>query len=171
MMLVGPNFTFVSNPKTGSTSIGTTLRGLVPSLWQGDDHTPMGACQPLPARLYIATVRNPFDRMVSAHAFNARSGQTFSDWLQGPPWLMGGVDVKRCSQAYWATPQINYLMRFESLCDDWGALLKRLGLPDVELQHLRQSERPHYRDVIGNKDRKIIEDRFCYDLAQWGWAF
>ncbi len=171
-MLIDQHLCFVSNPKTGSTSAQHALSTSGIGKVYGERHMPAGPWLRNKHWVCGVFVRNPFDRLVSGWAYTKRNSQiSFSEWLRGEAWYAGGVDFKRTSQAYWANFTANFVMRFEHIEDDWGAFLRRAGLPQIMIEHKNGSEHPHYREIISQKDRAIIEDRFAHDLVTWGYEF
>lgn len=169
-MLICQKFTYISNPKTGSSSVFNALKDSCYAVEAGPRHIPPHQIAWNSPRQFVANVRHPADRLVSAWAYTSRQKTSFQDWLRGEPYLFGGADIKRTSQGYWVPEGVKTVLRFENLADDWAALLERFGLPFVNLPHDRPSVRPDWRHVVTEDDMTIIRDRFLYDFQTWGYA-
>ena len=168
-MITGPDWLLIENPKTATQAMRSALSEFPVTAHR---HQPFWGGS---KRVRAVFVRNPFDRMVSAYLYNVhhtRRGKVpFSDWLQGAPWFDLGHDLKRTSQMIWAWGATD-VMRYESLDEDWPALLQKIGLRDRPLPRVNASgDRPHYRDLIDARSRAIIEDRFAPDMFMWGYRW
>lgn len=169
-MLFASDFTYISNPKTASTSVHDTLMKAGYGIPANQRHIPPHQIHWDSKRVFVTNVRHPADRLVSVWAYTAKNaGVQFDKWLRGRPHIFGGVDIKRTSQHYWAQDEVAIILRFERLEEDWAALLERFSLPFVPLSHERKSDHPHYADVLTEDDWRIIKDRFAYDFEQWGY--
>lgn len=166
-MIIGREFTYISNPKTGSTSVYLALSEAGFGEVAGPRHIPPHQIYWNTPRHFVVNVRHPEDRLISAWAYLDRGRTGFSDWLRGGPAWFGGVDIKRTSQAYWAKPEVQSILRFETLADDWATLLEQMNLPFIALPHHQKSERPDV--MLTSEDKAIIRDRFAYDFEQWGY--
>ena len=161
-MIEGQGWCLVENPKTASTAMRFALSGGHP---RGGRHVALwGRTDPIRAIF----VRNPFDRMVSAYYYKQSNKRlTFLEWLTSEAWAVQGMDIKRTSQTVWAH-RCTHVFRFEQLAKEWARFLEVIGKDFIELPVKNAAkDRPHYRDVICDKGREIIEDRFRPDFDKW----
>ncbi len=125
----------------------------------------------------FAVIRNPYDRVVSAFFSPHRSvqgtsqpfsPQAFLEMIHGMPVLREFV----CTSAGGAlTDDIDCLLRFEHLADDFSHLCGHLGLRDVSLPWLNRSARKAYRDYYSDELRKIVSHKFAEEIDVGGYVF
>ena len=103
-MIEGPDWLFVENPKTGSSAMSRALRYMGGEVTKTKHQTLMDSQTAAGKTHKFCFVRNPWDRMVSAWAYNTKGKDlSFEDWLTGDRWDAGiGFDIKRCPQICWA---------------------------------------------------------------------
>lgn len=132
----------------------------------------------------FALVRNPFDRLVSQYAF-MRHRPDLRDFIG-----MAADDdfatylglIARRRHVQWM-PQheflcdaegrimVDFIGRFENLAADARAILARLGLGAVALQHANRGERGDWRAYYGPAERRMVETLHARDLDLFGYAF
>lgn len=152
------------------------------------------------ARLTVFTaVRNPFDDLVSMWQKNraivagtlerpdqimtpARVRQlgfsathTFPEWV-GHRWGRQGVAGRfkpHPVASFSHTEGVDRVLRFESLEDDFGALLKDIGYEDtIELPRVNVTEgRRHYREYYTKAARRTVEQAWRAELDRYGYSF
>jgi len=172
-MIVGDNYVFVENPKTASSSCRRGFQAVGGNTMFSKHCTLMA--DPYPDRPYkIVVVRNPFDRIISMWKYN-HEHMELNDWLKGRAWEVGtGIDVKRCPQRAWAF-RCSVIVKYEELQERWPKLLNTMGLPYTPLPVLNVTKGrmglPHYRDIIDDEARAIIEDRFYPDFEEFGYSW
>ncbi len=64
----------------------------------------------------------------------------------------------------------DFIGRFESLQDDFSALLGRYGLR-AELPHLNRSQRGDYRDAYDQHTRRLIAEYYAPEIARYQYQF
>jgi hypothetical protein len=107
--------------------------------------------------LSFAVVRNPFDHAVSHYEFMKQyrhrrhaeriAAMTFRDYLHfrtGRPGLLEKSFVRMPAQAHYVCDAagqviVTRLLRYECLAEEWSALTRDLGLPDLPLARVRES--------------------------------
>ncbi len=170
-MLGAPGWLFIENPKTGTRSAEDALLRAGAEKIQATHSTLMTYHSKDLPPLRFVVVRNPWDRMVSAWAYNSKGVGSFGSWLTGPAWEAGvGLDLKRCPQRCWAW-QCNFVLRFERLEEEWDKMCEKLKLSNAVLKHLNGSDHSHYRDVYTSKTRELVADRFAPDIVSWKYTF
>jgi hypothetical protein len=119
-------------------------------------------------------VRNPWDRMVSyyftptqkAEALDRKkfrkiisSALSVADYLQldkGEEDPFGNVD---------------YIMRFENLADDFRAVCAALDISPMKLPQYNRSNREHYSKYYDDDLRKLVRVRFAAEIERFGYTF
>ena len=175
-----PPWLYVNNPKTGSQCISQALYQVRGTEQVGIHHSfLMDGRQHREYKAKLTSVRNPWDRMVSAWAFHTgrrgkrpvEKGQTFEEWLIDPkPWQLCGVDMKRTPQVAWAH-QTKFQIRFEYMQSSFEEACRVFGIDAPALVTQNESCHDYYRDYYSTKLRDIVADRFAPDIAEWGYRF
>jgi hypothetical protein len=119
-------------------------------------------------------VRNPWDRMVSYY-FGATS--LIGAW---DPQKFRKLILKAVSVADYlrldkgeSDPlgNVDYIIRFENLADDFRAVSARLGIPDAPLPQYNRSNREHYSKYYDEELRELIGKRFAPEIDRFGYTF
>lgn len=172
-MVIGDNFVFVHNPKTGGSSVRNAL---LPFGVTDKQHAGIFPPRGYNSKTFrIVTVRNPWDRMVSGYEYSQRNKdekEPFEEWLRGgDPWSIGPFDFKRTPQCYWAWA-CNYVLRFEHLSSDFANVCNDMNI-DAELPHVNKSQRREdYREYYtSDKLIEVVEDRFKPDIIRFDYKF
>jgi hypothetical protein len=70
--------------------------------------------------------------------------------------------------------KMDFIGRFENLQDDFNIIARKLGIDEIELPHLRKSQRKSFEDYYCKESLKIINrlykqdfDVFGYPLQRW----
>ncbi len=66
---------------------------------------------------------------------------------------------------------VDYIIRFENLADDFRAVCARLGIPDAPLPQYNRSDREHYSKYYDTELRELIGKRFAPEIDRFGYAF
>ena len=119
-------------------------------------------------------IRNPWDKMVSSYHFNHRKwvpeGTTFGEYIQA--WG-NGQQITRFPPQHsdYLDEEIDFIGRFENLNQDYNYILKQIGLPSQELNHLNQSKHKHYKDYYTEQTKNIVMNKFSKDIDIWGFKY
>ena len=140
----------------------------------------------------FSIARNPWDRVVSLFAWEARNtpelkpakrfhhhlGMPFDefaetkklfrsfvagDWTTNDRFYL--IDGKLC---------VDFVIRYESLAADLEEVCKRVGLPALSLPHLKTGlrEAEHaYTDYYDESGKAIVAERHANDIRLFGYAF
>ena len=133
----------------------------------------------------FTTVRNPFDRMVSAFWFRLRATQSFLQKLQANPFVATKEAFKswaikerpRDRHVYVINGQVvaDDLIRYEALEADVGRVCDIIGShPPGELPKLKGGYRikpEHYSHYYDQECREIVEEEFEFELKTFGYSF
>lgn len=179
-------FVFIHINKTGGSSISRALgierqhmpafcvRNLIgETAWQ--------------SKFKFSIVRNPWDRVVSQYHYRLQANQqniqeqklSFNDWVKAV-YRDQSVDLINSyamfmPQWYWLSDMdgkliIDYIARFEMLERDIDYVLKKLNI-NGSIQHLRKSNRNHYREYFNNETVDIIAKWFDKDINHFGYSY
>lgn len=138
-------------------------------------------------RFSFTIVRNPWDKVASHYFYRVKTNQTglrdhpisFLEWVRR---AYGDRDPRYYDkpntfmpQVDWITDEagsvrVDFIGRFESLQDDFHEICRRIG-KEVQLPHLKSSEKPDYRRLYDTETMEIVERRFRTDLDLFGYRF
>lgn len=162
-----------------------TIGGLYRSVEFGEHVTADTVRRCLPAACYasmfkFAFVRNPWDLLVSRHAYLLRKQEhprhrlvtqmpNFADYLR---WEIRRDKLHQHRYVTDGTGEliVDYIGRFENLDAHVGDVGRRLGLP-VTLPHVNPSAHGDYRDYYTAVTRGWVEHAFRRDIELFGYSF
>ena len=193
-------FLFVHIPKTAGNSIQSTLRdysedqlvalrkeqdgierfGLRNPNYKIKKHSPL--CEYRDAlgneqfrSLYKFTcVRNPWDRMVSYY-FTPTQGpeawdrKKFRNTISKAASVADYLRLDRNEQDPFAN--VNYILRFENLADDFRTVCGSLGISPATLPRYNRSSRDHYSKYYDDEIRELVRTRFAAEIERFGYTF
>lgn len=137
--------------------------------------------------LKLATLRNPWERMVSLYF---TPGRGVAEWSR--PAFLALVDQAHTLRNYIVagtssnvpagpTPHpsgdisldrsIDLLMRFESLEEDFRVACRRMGIRHRPLPHVNRSRRSHYSRYYDRELRRIVGAKFAEEVEYGGCEF
>jgi hypothetical protein len=119
-------------------------------------------------------VRNPWDRMVSYY-FGTTPLVAALDRKEFRRLILRALSVTdylRLDKGE-ADPfgNLDYIIRFENLADDFRGVCARLGIPDAPLPQYNRSNREHYSNYYDEELRELIRKRFTPEIDRFGFAF
>jgi hypothetical protein len=119
-------------------------------------------------------VRNPWDRMVSYYFTPTQSPETW-DRKQFRRIISKAVSVAdylRLDQGK-KDPfsNVDYIMRFENLADDFRTVCETLGILPVTLPQYNRSSREHYSKYYDDELRELVRARFAAEIERFGYIF
>lgn len=165
-------------PKTAGTSIERLLG-------RGTKYIPLSE---YPESLTtFATVRNPFDRLVSVWAYFVAGGNGIDDdVVRITPkrfdrfvykFIQNGETFPR---QWFIEPmvgmttdggrEVDRVLRFENIDSDWREFALDHGLPD-ELPHLRKTDHRYYKDYYDHELVRIVRAYYNEDLERYGYDY
>jgi hypothetical protein len=119
-------------------------------------------------------VRNPWDRMVSYYFTPTQNLETWcrkrlrgiiSKALSVPDYLRLDDDEQD------PFANIDYIMRFENLTDDFRMVCGRLHISPSPLPQLNRSTRTHYSKYYDGELRELVRARFAAEIERFGYTF
>jgi hypothetical protein len=127
------------------------------------------------AELYkFACVRNPWDRMVSYY-FTPTQNTVAWD----PKKFRKVIDKALPVAEYLRLNErdndpfenVNYIMRFENLVDDFRNVCRALGISPTTLPQYNRSDREHYSRYYNDELRELVRARFAPEIERFGYTF
>jgi len=123
----------------------------------------------------FSVVRNPFDRVVSYYFGGAvQNGLGFKEWVAD---RYQGKNYKDYIRMYsdfthwFEEKDMNFILRFEKLADDFDSLKKILNLDcNLGWKNVNKS-RSHYRDYYDEETKGIIENHFSKELETFDYKY
>jgi len=119
-------------------------------------------------------VRNPWDRMVSYYFTPSRDAK---DWARKEFRKMilkalSVADYLRLDEGE-EDPfrNVDYIMRFETLGDDFRRVCAALDIPAKQLPKYNRSRREHYSSYYDDKLRALVSERFALEIERFGYTF
>jgi sulfotransferase famil protein len=126
-------------------------------------------------KLYRFTcVRNPWDRMVSYYFTPTQNPES---WDREKFY---GIISKAISIADYlrlneneenSFANVDYIMRFENLADDFRTVCNQLDISPVTLPQYNRSTREHYSKYYDDELREFVRTRFAADIERFGYTF
>ncbi|PYJ90824.1 MAG: hypothetical protein DME71_04735 [Verrucomicrobia bacterium] len=119
-------------------------------------------------------VRNPWDRMVSYYFTPTQSPETWDQKKFGKM-IFKAVSVAdylrldNCEQDPFAN--VDYIMRFENLADDFRTVCGTLGISPGTLPRYNRSRREHYSKYYDDELRELVRNRFAAEIERFGYTF
>src|SRR6266436_1339559 len=119
-------------------------------------------------------VRNPWDRMVSYYFTPTQNLETWSRKK------FRGIISKAVSVPNYLRldddeqdpfANIDYIMRFENLTDDFRMVCDRLHISPPPLPKLNRSTRAHYSKYYDGELRELVRARFAAEIERFGYTF
>ena len=159
----GRRFLFIHPQKTGGSSVYTVLRDLFDDGGSPSEHAHLRDFKIIQSDYFkFMTTRNPWDRCVSLIAWHKKSGRNHS--LRTAARTMMPL-------SYFGAAEMDYILRFEHLTQDFAMLCGKLGLPARALPHHNASEHGHRREYFTEETRQIVAERFAEDIERFGYEF
>ena len=140
--------------------------------------------------LKFTIVRNPWQRMLSQYkkTDSKKNGVTFRDWIINSFVKKNGSMTERFYKPcmWWISDsdgknEMDYIIRYENLEEDFNMLLKKLGITDkIKLQKVNplpklqkddDIDTKNYQNYYDEETKKIINDNFKEDIEEFGYEF
>ena len=118
-------------------------------------------------------VRNPWDRMVSYYFTPTQNLETWSrKKFRGIiSKALSVPDYLRLDNEQDPFANIDYIMRFENLTDDFRMVCGRLHISPPPLPQLNRSTRTHYSKYYDDELRELVRARFAAEIKRFGYTF
>jgi hypothetical protein len=119
-------------------------------------------------------VRNPWDRMVSYYFTPTQSPETwdrkkFRKIISGALPVADYLRLGKSEEDPFGN--VNYIMRFEKLTDDFRTVCAALDISPLTLPRYNRSNREHYSKYYDDELRELVLRRFAAEIERFGYAF
>ena len=119
-------------------------------------------------------VRNPWDRMVSYYFTPTQSPENwdrikFREIISKAVSIADYLRLDNGEEDPFAN--VDYIMRFESLAEDFRTVCGTLGISPATLPRYNRSTREHYSKYYDDELRKLVRKRFALEIERFGYAF
>lgn len=115
-----------------------------------------------PQKRFYHSLGIPFDELGPAR-------KAFTRFLKEEEWDTNDrfyiIDGELC---------VDYIIRYENLAQDLNEVCKRVGLPEMQLPHLKSGIRKrdhHYSEYYDAESRTLVADRHQNDINLFGYRF
>jgi hypothetical protein len=200
MISLQKRFLFVHIPKTAGNSIQSVLRdysedqlialrkeqdgierfGLRNPYYKIKKHSTLNEYQQALGdeqfrKLYKFTcVRNPWDRMVSYYFTPTQNPENwdrkkFREIISKAVSVANYLRLENGEKDPFAN--VDYIMRFENLADDFHAVCAAIGISPSALPQYNRSNRGHYSKYYDDELREFVCTRFAAEIERFGYTF
>jgi Sulfotransferase family len=119
-------------------------------------------------------VRNPWDRMVSYYFTPTQNPEAwdrkkFGGIISKAVPLEDYLRLDKDEQDPFAN--VDYIMRFENLADDFSAVCAAIGVSPPTLPQYNRSTREHYSKYYDDELRELVRSRFAAEIERFGYTF
>jgi hypothetical protein len=70
-----------------------------------------------------------------------------------------------------AFANVNYIMRFENLADDFRSVCSAIDVSPTALPQYNRSSREHYSKYYDDELRELVRTRFAAEIERFGYEF
>jgi hypothetical protein len=177
-------FIFIHIARTGGTSIETVITGK--DWWLIDPQTKHISAS-MARRIYgdeiwktytkFSVVRNPWDRFVSMWAtkwWHQASGLdencSFDEFIRNiRPHPHELYKTIHCHEIL--NEDIDFVLRFEYLQQDFSCMLASIGADDMVLPSVEKRSHECYLKIYNDKQKQIIAELYETDILKFGYSF
>lgn len=119
-------------------------------------------------------VRNPWDRMISYYFRPTQHPTTWNrkEFRKVMLKALSVPDYLRLEEGE-EDPfgNVDYIIRFENLADDFHSVCAVLGIPTARLPQYNRSTREHYSKYYDDELRELVRKRFAMEIERFGYTF
>jgi Sulfotransferase family len=119
-------------------------------------------------------VRNPWDRMVSYYFTPTQNPETWNrkKFRRIISKAVSVADYLRLDNGE-ENPfaNVDYIMRFENLADDFRAVCRAIGISPPALPQYNRSTRQHYSKYYDGELREFVRSRFAAEIERFEYVF
>ena len=122
----------------------------------------------------FACVRNPWDRMVSYYFRPTRdlmswNRKEFKKMILNAFSVADYLRLDKGEEDPFGN--VDYVMRFENLADDFRHVCAALDIPAAPLPQYNRSSREHYAKYYDDELRELVRKRFAPEIERFGYTF
>jgi hypothetical protein len=119
-------------------------------------------------------VRNPWDRMVSYYFTPTQKAEVwdrkkFRKIISSALSVADYLELDKSEEDPFGN--VDYIIRFENLVDDFRAVCAALGILPTTLPRYNRSNREHYSKYYDEELRELVRGRFAAEIERFGYTF
>lgn len=166
----------------GAHQDGIERFGLRNPTYEISKHSPLSQYQSVMepdifnALFKFAVIRNPWDMLVSFY-FSPHGGvrewnrDDFLSMVTRIPTMRYFITGPHSQSRHRLDGDIDFLMRFERLDEDFMVVCEKTGIPHVQLPHRNKSERAHYSHYYDEELKEVVRNKFGEEIDFGGYHF
>lgn len=175
---------FIHIPKAGGSSVQNIFKKHNKDL-TGCLHRPVTA-YPKKHRdscFVFSFVRNPYDRLLSAHKyltggygnqadieFGNKLSVNFKHFVKNQ--LNDNITwVHFKPMIFWLNRDIDFIGKMENFQEDFDFVCDKIGIPRQQLPHKNKSKHKHYTEYYDDETREIVAEKYAKDIECFGYKF
>lgn len=123
-------------------------------------------------------VRNPWDLQLSKYFFVRKHPQAspqlsklaqgdFKTFIKNSKSIGSGFNNFKIEDEI----VLDYIMKYESLQEDFNTVCDKIGIPRQELPHKNATEHKHYTEYYDDETRDIVSKFWARDIEYFGYEF
>lgn len=124
----------------------------------------------------FSVIRNPWDRVVSMwatgwwHQAELAKDASLEDFVRClKPHSHETYDSLHYNEIL--NEDMNYILRFENLQEDFSSMLENIGVQEIILPHQEMRVHKHYRELYSKKAELLVREIFENDILNYGYRF
>ena len=127
-------------------------------------------------------VRNPYDRLLSAHKYltggygnegDTKLGKTLSSDFKY--FVKNELHMHHYGHftpmKYFLDYNIDFIGRFENFQEDFNIVCNKIGIQQQQLPHQNKSEHKHYTEYYDEETKSIVAEKYAKDIEHFGYKF
>ena len=177
---------FIHIPKAGGTSIESIVRKHNKDLPQHCLHRTVKyySEEERNSGFVFSFVRNPYDRLLSAHKYltggfgtkqNTRFGKTlssnFKHFVKNELHIYMNNKVHFRPMTFWLNDVLDFIGKTENYEQDFNNVCDKIGIPRQKLPHKNKSKHKHYTEYYDDETREIVAEKYAKDIEYFGYKF
>jgi len=156
----------LEHPRTGSSAVRAALKSI-----GGKTRGRHTLVKPSRGEMVVATVRNPYDVVVSwwLNTKGKWHELSFEDFVSD---YIGNTLFTRGGKLFYFAEHVNTMLRYETLADDLARVLKLVKLPPVRLKFTNITAGKHpYQSYYTPAIQEIVTQRWGDEIERFGYEF
>ena len=128
-------------------------------------------------------VRNPYDRLVSAHKYLTEGGGNKVDKKFGKTissdfkyFLKNQLNnnlnwLHFIPMKFWLNDDLDFIGKTENYEHDFNFVCDKIGITHQQLPHKNKSKHKHYTEYYDDETRQIVAEIYAKDIEYFGYKF